>query len=397
MKINKDSRYNQELIDKVYAYSLNRGIYIDLDAADEIYRELSEISEEHKIKAIAELPEEYRGINLNSPKQIVQVMTEHFNFAKYAGKTGKGGLSFGEEVLAKIYEKTGNLFAYHLREYRSSKSIAGKIKEIVDEMDDDNRVHPEYVYGDTNRVSYRKPGLSNLNEKCRPIIAAGPGRKLIKADYKAQEVYIQVNMLNIPELKRVFEEYDDFYAGMVKVLANVDLKREYRNNIKTAWLAGIYNSSLQNIGESEEERKLVKLIKDKVHKIPQIEAYREYVNKNMVHGNQPVTSYFGTKRMLPSWVKNKYQLQNIAFNNVFQITGADILFFAIESCINKFRDLGLTPEDIYIYMTIHDEIIFNVSEDMLSDELLKEIEDAMVLDIEGWTKIKVDLEVSDTY
>jgi len=100
---------------------------------------------------------------------------------------------------------------------------------------------------------------------------------------------------------------------------------------------------------------------------------------------------------LPSWVKNKYQLQNIAFNNVFQITGADILFFAIESCINKFRDLGLTPEDIYIYMTIHDEIIFNVSEDKLSDELLREIEDAMVLDIEGWTKIKVDLEVSDTY
>lgn len=401
--LTKTSRYNKDIVDQAYEYSIDKGIYIDLEVAETLQEKLMQESEDCAYAAIKDLPEEYQGINLNSNKQIVELMTNHFKLEKYAKKTASGGLSFNEDVLTKIVEKTGNTFSKNLMEYRTKRSLASKVKEVLKFIDQDSYVHPQFVYGETNRVSYKEPGLSNLHVDCRPIIAAGPGRKLIKADYSAQEVYIQLNMLGIPELKKVFEENDDFYTGMVKELADFDLttKPEYRPSIKTAWLAGIYSSGLRGLGKTKEEKALIKLIKEKVHSIPQVEAFRTEIKNKLKTGDMLVESYFGTTREIPNWVRS-YQVETIAFNNTFQITGADILFFAIESCIDKLRAEGYTKEDVYIYMTIHDEIIFNADNSLLDnkesrDKLLKTIEEGMILDIEGWNKIKIKLEVSDTY
>jgi len=392
--LDKNSRVNRGLVDEIMNKSMERGIYIDLGEASKLYNEIKQEQDEIYNNLIKEIPVEWQGINLNSVKQLHDLFTNYFHLDRYAKtKQNKTGYSYNAETLQQIYEKTGNMFSKYLINYRELGALLKKLEEITSFTDKDSRIHPQYTYGDTWRLTYKQPALSNVSDRIRGIIKAEKGYKIIKADYKAQEVYIMINYLGIDKLKRVFEEYNDFYTGMVRELLGVDLKPEYRNNIKTAWLAGVYGSKLDNLGSCDEEKKLIKNVKDKIENIKEIREFRESIKNEIDRGNRVITSYFNSSREIPSWETNVYRLYNIAFNNVFQITGSDILYFALENVYNLFKQMDLSFDDIHIYFTIHDEIVYYAKEDVIDTYLIDKIKNAMILDIKGWSRIQVKIDI----
>lgn len=397
MKLTKDSRYNQDLVNEIMEYTCNRGIFIDIEEAEKVYKKLIDEINSHEELAREELCEDFRNMNLNSPAQVATVFVNQFQLEKYAKKTKKGNYSFGKEVLDKIIEKEDNKFAYHLKNYRSLTSLTKKLKEIVDCLDEDCRVHPQFKHCDTNRIHFNTPGLSNLNERIRPIIGVPEGRKLIKADYKSQEFYIAVNMLGIDKLKPIFEEGKDPYKEMVQILTGHEMKPEQRETMKTLWISGTYGSQFGGMNLDKDEKEFSELVLKEIENIPEMVEFKKYIDDEIIPYNKPIESYFGTIREFPTYERNKNRLKRIVFNNIMQITGADILFFAMESCNNKFKELGYTRDDILIYLSIHDELIFDVKEEIVTEELLENIRQAMTLDIEGWSKIKVNIEVTDNY
>ena len=401
LKITSNDKYNQDIVNYVMDTICEKGIYIDKENAEEVYNDISSIISENEQSAIDILPEELKGVNLNSNNQIVKIMNNYFDMSSYAERTKSNGYSYKKEVLERIIENEGdNLagqFAYYLKEYKSWYSLRNKVKEVVSFMDENNYVHPSWSHCETNRIHFSKPALSNLHNSVRSIISAPPGYKLIKVDYRQQEPYIMVNMLGIDYLKREMEKSDDFYAAMVKVLTGKEIEPEHRDLVKLIWLAGTYGSSLTNIPVTDDELEFIKELRSKILNIPEITEFKNYIRNVMIPQGKNIVSYFGTQREYPRWIKDVDKLERVIFNNTIQITGADILFFAMESCLDKFNKLGLPEDVIRIYLTLHDEITFLAREDVISEELIEEIKDAMILDIEGWSKIKVKVSILDNY
>jgi len=391
-----------------------RGIEISLDLAQEISDEINSELRGLLGEMLDQIPDEYKDLNLNSTKQVATLMREVFDVEDLAGRTAKKKEpSYKQEDLQRIYEKTGIEFMRQFSDYKTVQSLTKKLEEIVNACDSNGYIHPAFSFADTNRISYSKPGVSNCNDRVRSIIIPPDGYKMIKCDYKAQEVYILANMLNIKVLKDIFKNYTDFYTGVVKEALGIDLKKEYRANMKTAWLAGVYGSHLNGIMFiDEEEKKIAHDLRDFANTIPEIQEYRRFVLNEYVRNRKPVKSYFGSERELQlfyfTYVKQRNELKdgeefkiekdeqkvfNIAFNNVFQITGADMLFFAVE----EFHKRGLNPEDITTYMSIHDELIFVVKEELANEETANLLTDIMQLKIEGWDLIKVKTSITDRY
>ncbi len=385
----KDSIVDHDKVNEYIESNIcSKGILIDIEKAQEIHEILIDKCEEIEDIARGELIEEYQGINLSSNKDIQRVMINQFGFERFSRKSKSGNYSFGADILDNIINKTGNLFASSLKEYRSLKSIDSKLKEIVNYTDNENWVHPSLRYTETSRMMFVEPAISNINDIVKPIIIAPKGYKLITADYSQQEPYILTNMLNIEQFKRGISKGEDFYKVMVRELIGEELRDEDRDMVKTIWLSGTYGSFLNNVKFTPEQRDLADRVREKILGIKEINEFKEYLKREVI-GEGYVESYFGTVREIPPYIKNKGRLGRIVFNNTIQITGADMLELAILECLEVFDREGLSEEDIRVYFTLYDAITFLVREDLVTEHLIKTIEEVMTLKIEGWTKIGV--------
>lgn len=390
MKYNKNTRIDWNEITEILTDNVcNGGILIDTDKAEEIYTELMKRCEELDGKAREELIEEYRGINLASNKDIQKVMINQFGFQKYSRKSKSGNYSFGAEILEYIISQTGNKFCTYLKNLRSSKSIASKVIEIVNYVDSNDFVYPTLKYTETSRAMFVEPGLSNMHEIVRPIIAAPKGYVMITGDYSQQEPYILTNMLNIKQFKEGIGKGEDFYRVMVRELTGEELKDEDRDLSKMIWLAGTYGSELNNANFNRYQREFAERVKNEINELEEINEFKMYLKETVIRGGENIKSYFGTEREVPSYIKNANKLERIVFNNTIQTTGADMIALALMECTEWFKEKGYDSSDIRIYFTLYDAITFLVKEELMDEELVEELEDKMTLDIDGWTKIGI--------
>lgn len=375
--LTKDSKYNKRTVLEILNKSMQSGIYINVSKLENYFRKYTEDLSYYRKVCFDNLG---FALNLDYDKDIKSVLCSEF---KYEGSTNIADLK-------ELYAKTEEPFIYNLIKYKETHFNLYKVKEIIKYLDDSDRVHPMISLGNTNRIYYSNPSITNIPYDIRDILGTEKGYSIIHADYKAFEVYILINMLGIDILKNIYANYDDFYTGILRELTNETVDDKYRDTIKTAWLSGIYGSSLDNIGETKEEQRLVEVVKSLISNLPEIGDFKQMILNKAIYG-KPIYSYFGT---LLNYSCDIERLQNVVFNSVFQTTGSDLLFFACESCYNAFRNMGYSFNDIHIYYTLHDEIIFYVKNTLLSDDLLSLIKESMAFNISGWISPKLDITVN---
>lgn len=401
-KLTVDSSYDINVVQNVVDYICKEGIYIEEKTTVELMLELEDKIESTQAIADQILSEKFdwNSINVRSSKQLSEFYTYH-GYEAY-GNPGKSGTNFPTECLNSIIELNDefaeitqlfvSLIAYRY-ELTSMESVRKHGNPT--EYEGINIVYPDYSQTDTGRIQYIQPNLSNLGPRKRMVVPK-PGYKLISFDYKYQEPWIIANMLKLVEVLERMAAGEDYYRVLAQQYADATLSDKDRKSFKTSVIAIGYLCTL-NTARRGIPKHLISVIDEFYNKftnLPEFRAFRDKV-KEVYEGDKVMKSYFGTEWEVPYYKGMGYDAwERKAFNRPFQSTGADILFFALESLEKVYTEID---GDVRTYITLHDEVVIHIEERLVTEENINKLRDAILFDIEGWSPMRVDTKILDSW
>ncbi|MDA3885660.1 MAG: DNA polymerase I [Candidatus Delongbacteria bacterium] len=373
------------------------GIIVDRDYLQNMSNEIKEETKKITID-IYELSGQ--KFNIDSPKQLSEVLFEKLNF-KHGRKGKSGTYSTDQSVLHKLATE-GNVIAEHLLKYRELTKLnntyaAGLLKHINKET---GRIHTSYLQyiASTGRLSSVNPNLQNIpiknaeGENIRKAFKAKNGYKLVAADYSQIELRILAHFCGDENLIEAFNNNIDIHTATASKLFNVpieDVDKELRSKAKTANFAVLYGKSKFGLSEDmnisfDEAAEFID------NYFAQFSNIKEYIDNTVIYLEQYgyVKTLFGRKREIPEARSSNKNIQSAAnraaVNAPIQGTSADIIKFAMINIYNKIEKF-----DAKMLLQVHDELIFEVREEEIESFSLF-VKDSM----ENIVKLKVPLTVN---
>ena len=312
--------------------------------------------------------------NIGSPKQLSHILFEKLDMPK--PKMLKSGYySTDAEVLENL-SINGFTIADKILEYRHiSKLNSTYTYSLAALADKDSRVHTTYMQNSTitGRLSSINPNLQNIpirteeGQKIRKAFIAKPGYKLVSCDYSQIELRVLAHMANITPLIDAFKNNLDIHtitASHVFKIPIEEVTSDIRRKAKAVNFGIIYGISsfglAKQIGCSRSEAKEIidtylqtySGIKQYMDDIVQFAKAHEYV-MTIMNRRCYIKNINASNQML------KGLGQRLAINAPIQGSAADIMKKAmidVQKAIEKY--------DAKIVLQIHDELVFEVREDI---------------------------------
>ncbi len=373
------------------------GVTLDTSALKESSEILSGqlVSLEKEIHELAGLE-----FNINSPKQIGEVLFDRMKLDEKAKKTKTGGYSTSEEVLEKLRSK--HPIIGKILEYRGLKKLLSTYIDALPELinKETGKIHTSFnqAVTATGRLSSTNPNLQNIpvrdemgREIRRAFTADNDDCIFFSADYSQIELRIMAHLSNDAHMVEAFVSGEDIHAATAAKIYNVPINEvtsDMRRKAKTANFGIIYGISVFGLAErlNIPRAESKELIDGYFNTYPEIRKYMdESIRVAKEHGY--VETIFKRKRFLPdinsgNAVVRGYAERN-AINAPIQGSAADIIKLAMIKIHQRFEEEGLKSRMI---LQVHDELNFNVYKDEY--EKVKEI----VLDsMENIIKLRVPL------
>lgn len=361
------------------------GINIDISGLKKFSQELEDLLQVLEEKIISLAGEEF---NIDSPKQLGDILFEKLEISKKAKKTKTGQYSTSEDVLQK--HVNDHEIIPHILDYRSLRKLKNTYVDPLPDLVDpkDGRVHTHYMQtvASTGRLSSTNPNLQNIpirTEKGREIrkafIPRDENHLLLAADYSQIELRIIAALSNDENMVNAFKEGLDIHAATAAKVYNVsidDVTRTQRSNAKAVNFGIIYGQSAfglsQNLGISRGEAKSI--IDSYFAQYPTIKSYMDEA-KTKAKELGYVETIFKRRRYLPdidskNAIVRGYSERN-AINAPIQGSAADIIKLAM---INIFKRMQNEKVKSRLLLQVHDELVFDVpkEEQELMTQLVKE-------------------------
>ncbi len=338
--------------------------------------------------------------NLDSPKQLSGVLFEKLGLK--SGRKGASGTYSTDQAVLKKLAYEGHPIAELLLKYRELTKLnntyaAGLMKYIYEPT---GRIHTSFLQyvATTGRLSSANPNLQSipikneLGEKIRTAFVAEKGYKLVSADYSQIELRILAHFCRDENLTEAFSKGIDIHSATASKLFGVpveEVTKEMRIKAKTANFAVLYGKS--KFGLSEDMGISYQEASDFIDRyFGQFTKIKEYIDDTTLHIEQYgyVKTMFGRKREIPEIRSSNKNIRSAAVraavNAPIQGTSADIIKMAMIKIDKK-----LDGFDARMLLQIHDELVFEVRED-LSEKFSKMIKNEM----ENVTELSVPLEVN---
>lgn len=329
--------------------------------------------------------------NLNSPKQLSQVLFESLNIkAKNQKKTSTGAKSTRESELEKMRES--HPIIPLILEYRElQKLLSTYIDNLPKMLGDDSRLHASFHQDGTTtgRLSSSSPNLQNipikteLGRRIRNAFVAEDGFTLAAFDYSQIELRVAAFMSGDSKLVKVFKEGGDVHSAVAAAVFNVPLEKvdyEMRRKAKVINFGILYgmgvNALRANLKTSREEAQ--KYLNDYFEKFSELSDYLEKVKKETREKGYTET-LFGRRRYFPA-IKSKIDYirssaERMAINAPLQGTSADIIKLAMVK-IEEYIKENNFGDKAHLVLQIHDELVYEIKNDFV-DEVSKEIKNIM--------------------
>ena len=368
---------------------VNKQILIDLSSRFE--KEINRLTQQ-----IYELAGE--NFNLNSPKQLGEILFTKLGLPAPARKGKSKSLSTARDILeplAEQHEVPRLVLEYrHLAKLKSSYSDT-----LPNQTDEQSRIHTTFQSASvaTGRISSFNPNLqqipikTELGREIRAAFTAAPGTQLLSADYSQIELRLLAHFSGDPLLMRAYAENIDVHtltASEVFGVAVESMDKETRNRAKAVNFGIVYGISAfglaAQLGIPQAEAKAY------------IERYfaryqgvREFIDKTLEQTRRDgsVRTLFGRLRPIPDIEsRNPNQrgfAERTAINTPLQGTGADLIKLAMISLDRKLAERKLKTRMV---LQVHDELLFEVP--------LAETDEVATLvraEMEGVVKLKVPL------
>ena len=311
--------------------------------------------------------------NVNSPKQVGEVLFDQLKLDVKAKKSKTGQYSTSEEVLLGLkgkHEVVGMILEYRELKKLISTYISALPTYINQET---GKIHTTYnqTVTATGRLSSSNPNLQNLpirserGQLIRQAVIPDDGCLFLSADYSQIERRLMAHFSQDPHLVQAFISGQDVHAATAAKIFNVPIDqvtKDQRRQAKTANFGIIYGISAfglaQQLDCSRSEAKA--LIDGYFAAFPGVIEYIER-QKQLAREQGYAVTLFGRKRYLPDILSHNATVRSFAernaVNSPIQGTAADIIKMAMVTIHRRLKKEGLRAQMI---MQVHDELNFNV-------------------------------------
>ena len=345
------------------------GVRIDVDKLKK-----AEVSLTEELNALEQQIYSLAGenFNINSPKQVGELLFDKLNLDSKAKKSKTGQYSTSEEVLMALKER--HEIVGLILEYRELKKlITTYIAALPGYIAADGKIHTTYnqTVTATGRLSSSNPNLQNLpirSERGRFIreaVIPDEGCLFLSADYSQIELRLMAHFSQDEHMLAAFRSGQDIHAATAARIYGLPIEqitKDQRRKAKTANFGIIYGISAfglaQQLDCSRTEAK--QLIDDYFAAFPRVISYIES-QKELARQKGYAETLFGRKRYLPDIHSQNATVRSFAERNAvnapIQGTAADIIKMAMVSIHRRLKEEGLQAQMI---MQVHDELNFNV-------------------------------------
>jgi DNA polymerase-1 len=339
-----------------------------------------------------------RRFNVNSPKQLGEVLFTHLGLPAPASR-GKGkAVSTAQDVLEQLAEQ--NEVPRLVLEFRHlSKLKSNYIDALPLLADSESRVHTTFQAAATatGRLSSVNPNLQNipirteLGREIRAAFTAAPGTQLLSADYSQIELRLLAHFSGDPLLGKAYAENIDIHTLTASEVFGVPaetMDKVTRGRAKAVNFGIVYGISAfglaAQLGIPQAEARAY--IERYFARYAGVKAFIERtLEQTRKEGS--VRTLFGRVRPIPDIEsRNPNQrgfAERTAINTPLQGTAADLIKLAMIAIDRKLTERNLKTRMV---LQVHDELLFEVP-----TEETAEIEALVLAEMEGVVKLNVPL------
>jgi DNA polymerase-1 len=339
-----------------------------------------------------------RRFNVNSPKQLGEVLFVHLGLPAPASR-GKGkAVSTAQDVLEALAAR--HEVPKLVLEFRHlSKLKSNYIDALPLLADSDSRVHTTFQAAATatGRLSSVNPNLQNipirteLGREIRAAFTAAPGTQLLSADYSQIELRLLAHFSGDPLLTRAYQNDEDIHTLTASEVFGVPaetMDKETRGRAKAVNFGIVYGISAfglaAQLGIPQSEAKAY--IERYFARYQGVKAFIEKT-LDQTRRDGSVRTMFGRIRPIPDIEsRNPNQrgfAERTAINTPLQGTAADLIKLAMIVIDRKLTERKLRTRMV---LQVHDELLFEVPAGETA-----EIEELVRAEMEGVVKLSVPL------
>lgn len=364
----------------------DRGVRIDVQALREFGVEL-----EKNAAVLQRRIQESAGtaFNLNSPKQLGEILFERLRLIEKPKKTSTGQYQTNEQVLQSLLGT--HPIIQDILDYRETTKLKSTYVDALPQAVSraTGRVHTTFhqLMAATGRMASSNPNLQNIpirTEQGREIrkafVPGEPGWVLLSADYSQIELRVMAALSGDPAMMEAFEHGHDIHQATASRVYGVPLDGvlpEMRRTAKMVNFGIIYGISAfglsQRLGIPRGDA--AKIIESYFKQFPGVKRYTESIVADARRTGY-VETLTGRRRYLRDINSQNATIraatERVAMNAPIQGSAADMIKLAMIKVDPMLRQAGLQAR---MLLQVHDELLFELPE--------SEVEQARLLIIEA--------------
>lgn len=343
------------------------------------------------------------NLNLDSPKQVGDVLFDKLKIPYRWKKTKTGQYSTDEEVMSELAPKFPVI--QDILDYRQLAKLKSTYIDALPRLVNPhtNRLHSSFnqALTSTGRLSSNNPNLQNIpirsdagREIRKAFVPRDKEHTLLAADYSQIELRLIAEISGDEAMLDAFEKGLDIHTATAARIYDVPLeevKKEQRYNAKTVNFSIIYGAGASNLSQNLGIKRTdaTALIEQYFNQYKGLKKYMETVVKD-ARDNGYVTTICGRRRYLRDLDSRNGMMRSHAERNAvntpIQGSAADMIKLAMVKIHELLQKGDFKTKMI---LQVHDELVFDVPNAEL-ETVRPLIEDCMKKALPG---LKVPIEV----
>ncbi len=379
----------------------NNGIKIDPKPLKELDKEVGA----KLAKLEKEIYHQAKGqFNINSTKQLKEVLFEKLTIPTDNIKKTKTGFSTAEDELEKLNDL--HPIIPFLRDYRELNKLQTTYLNALPTMVNPKtgRIHTSFnqTITATGRLSSTDPNLQNIptrteeGRKIRTAFVAEHGYELLSFDYSQIELRLAAHMSGDRKMIAAFRAEEDIHAATAAEINEVEpeaVTKNMRREAKAINFGILYGQGPHGLSQSAgiPYGRAQEFIAKYFAAYPSVKKMVDNSIKEARNKGYALT-LFGRKRPLPEINSNipavRKSAERMAINTPLQGTAADLIKLAMVEIEGLIKG---KEGEIRLLLQVHDELIFEVRKDKIEyySHKIKEI-------MQGALKLRVPIIVEES-
>jgi DNA polymerase-1 len=359
---------------EILAHMEKNGISLDKNFLDNLGNYVNEQIKKIEKEIFKEAQTEF---NINSTKQLKEILFEKLELNTKGIKKTKTGFSTSNEELEKL--KNLHPIITFIQQYRELSKLKSTYIDSLPKLINQNteRIHTSFnqTITTTGRLSSSDPNLQNiptrteLGQKIRQAFVAPSDWELLSIDYSQIELRVMAHLSGDKKLIEAFKKGQDihnFTAASINNLKIDEVSEKLRYQAKATNFGILYGQGPHGLSQTAGIQ--YQDARNFIEKYFQVYSGVKKYTQNLIkeaEKNGYVETLFGRKRHLPeinsTEVMKKKSAERMAINTPIQGTAADILKLAMIKIYQEIKN----EDNIKMLLQVHDELIFEIKQNKI--------------------------------